>query len=174
MTKKILFILSLICPFCVSSCQQKPVIHQIYVDTKIHHKDTIQLSDYTDFEWDRALLFMEEVGYIMNIMNFDRDKKDSLEQRFSINFEEVFPYKSKKFYTYEFSEPLLFMKGGKIVHIEKNYNDTFPDDEKGWEEEQILLWTDKDPIIYEIKRDHCRFKAKPLKYKTIGLTHIQP
>ena len=39
------------------SCQKNPVIHAIHVDVTENHQDTIVLTNYTDFDWDRALFF---------------------------------------------------------------------------------------------------------------------
>ena len=62
-------------------CRKNPIIHQINVDVLKHHKDTINLSDYTEFDWDRALYFDD---FLMGI--YVHNDRDSLEKRFNINF----------------------------------------------------------------------------------------
>ena len=43
--------------FYLYGCQKNPVIHNIHVDATENHQDTIVLTNYTDFDWDRALFF---------------------------------------------------------------------------------------------------------------------
>lgn len=59
----------------LGGCHKKTIIHQINVDVLKHHKDTIDLNDYTDFDWDRALYFDD---FLMGI--YVHNDRDSLEK----------------------------------------------------------------------------------------------
>lgn len=146
-------------------CRKNPIIHQINVDVLKHHKDTINLSDYTDFDWDRALYFDD---FLMGI--YVHNDRDSLEKRFNINFRD-FPVDK-----YEGTRPFVFMKGRRIVHSEINVKTFFPDVEKGRGQESIGIFLkikpgEECPAIIEIKKEDCIFKARSNGYNPV-LTHI--
>lgn len=147
-TIALLYLLPLLGLF--SCCQKNPIIHNIYVDVLENGKDTITLTDYTDFEWDRALLFQE-----MIIQIYSHNHRDSIEKRFNISLEEILPYQE-----YEFKAPLVFLLNNKVTHIEENYRDTFPNDEDMFKKEKLWSENDSKASIVEIKKRHCRFKAR--------------
>ena len=119
--------------FYLYGCQKNPVIHNIHVDATENHQDTIVLTNYTDFDWDRALFF-----------------NDYLTCAYQLSLSK-----------YEFAIPVVFIKDGRIVHVEVNGEETFPDDEKKWEMETIefIYPQGKAPLIQEVKRENCKFKA---------------
>ena len=130
------------------SCQKNPVIHAIHVDVTENHQDTIVLTNYTDFDWDRALFFNDYLTCAYN-------EKDAIEKAYDFKLDALSLSK------YEFAIPIVFIKDGRIVHVEVNGEETFPDDEKKWEMETIrfIYPQGKAPLIQEVKRENCKFKA---------------
>ena len=130
------------------SCQKNPVIHNIHVDAKENHQDTIVLTNYTDFDWDRALFFNDYLTCAYH-------EKDFIEKTYNFSLNALSLSK------YEFAIPVVFIKDGRIVHVEVNGEETFPDDEKKWEMETIefIYPQGKAPLIQEVKRENCKFKA---------------
>ena len=139
------FILGLLL-FC--SCQKNPVIHAIHVDVTENHQDTIVLTNYTDFDWDRALFFNDYLTCAYH-------EKDAIEKAYGFSLNALSLSK------YEFAIPIVFIKDGRIVHVEVNGEETFPDDEKKWKMETIGFFypQGKAPLIQEVKRENCKFKA---------------
>ena len=144
-SRLISFILGLLL-FC--SCQKNPVIHNIHVDATENHQDTIVLTNYTDFDWDRALFFNDYLTCAYH-------EKDFIEKTYNFSLNALSLSK------YEFAIPVVFIKDGRIVHVEVNGEETFPDDEKKWEMETIefIYPQGKAPLIQEVKRENCKFKA---------------
>ena len=130
------------------SCQKNPVIHAIHVDVTENHQDTIVLTNYTDFDWDRALFFNDYLTCAYH-------EKDFIEKTYNFSLNALSLSK------YEFAIPVVFIKDGRIVHVEVNGEETFPDDEKKWEMETIefIYPQGKAPLIQEVKRENCKFKA---------------
>ena len=131
------------------SCQKNPVIHAIHVDVTENHQDTIVLTNYTDFDWDRALLFNKYVSFVCT------HEKDSIEKAYGFSLNALSLSK------YEFAIPIVFIKDGRIVHVEVNGEETFPDDEKKWKMETIrfIYPQGETPLIQEVKRENCKCKA---------------
>ena len=125
-----------------------PVIHKMHVDILENQLDTIKLSDYTDFDWDRALFFKDYLTCAYH-------EKDFIEKTYNFSLNALSLSK------YEFAIPVVFIKDGRIVHVEVNGEETFPDDEKKWEMETIefIYPQGKAPLIQEVKRENCKFKA---------------
>ena len=110
--------------FYLYGCQKNPVIHNIHVDATENHQDTIVLTNYTDFDWDRALFFNDYLTCAYH-------EKDFIEKTYNFSLNALSLSK------YEFAIPVVFIKDGRIVHVEVNGEETFPDDEKKWEMETI-------------------------------------
>lgn len=142
----------------LTSCQKNPIIHNIYVDVLENGKDTITLTDYTDFEWDRALLFHQTISSINR-------HSDSIEAAFSINLKDIPSH-------YENSAPFIFLKDNKIIYMEKNFEDTFPNDEDILKEEKIVIKTQQFQHVIEIRKEKCQFKAKRNYNKISPKDHI--
>lgn len=87
------------------SCQKNPVIHDIHVDVTENHQDTIVLTNYTDFDWDRALFFND---YLICAYH----EKDAIEKAYGFSLNALSLSK------YEFTIPIVFIKDGRIVHVE--------------------------------------------------------
>jgi hypothetical protein len=155
-TIALLYLLPLLGLF--SCCQRKPVIHNIYVDITQNGKDTIVLTDYTDFNWDRALLFHQTISSINR-------HSDSIEAAFSINLKDIPSH-------YENSAPFIFLKDNKIIYMEKNFEDTFPNDEDILKEEKIVIKTQQFQHVIEIRKEKCQFKAKRNYNKISPKNHI--
>ena len=135
----------------VVGCQRKPIIHKIHVDVTENHKKTITLSDYTHFDWDRALLFNCPRSTIAG------HRRDSLERLFHVDFEEIAPRSS-----YDFTYPLIFLKNDKVVHSEVNKEDYFPDEQRLFYNMECILLKPlsvRSQDIVEIPRNNCTFKA---------------
>ena len=130
------------------SCQKNPFIHAIHVDVTENHQDTIVLTNYTDFDWDRALFFNDYLTCAYN-------EKDAIEKAYDFKLDALSLSK------YEFAIPIVFIKDGRIVHVEVNGEETFPNDEKKREMETIGFFypQGKAPLIQEVKRENCKFKA---------------
>lgn len=134
--------------FYLYGCQETPVIHKMHVDILENQLDTIRLSDYTDFDWDRALFFNDYLTCAYH-------EKDFIEKTYN------FSLNALSLSISEFAIPVVFIKDGRIVHVEVNGEETFPDDEKKWEMETIefIYPQGKAPLIQEVKRENCKFKA---------------
>ena len=68
------------------------------------------------------------------------------------------------------------MKGDEIVHIEINYEETFPDDDNRRKKEKIAI-AHSSHIIDEIDRNKCVFSTDTTRYgmnRTIMLYKILP
>ena len=143
--RSISFILGLLLFY---SCQKNPVIHAIHVDVTENHQDTIVLTNYTDFDWDRALFFNDYLTCAYH-------EKDAIEKTYD------FRLNALPLSKYEFANPVVFIKDRRIVHVEVNGEETFPDDEKKWKMETIgfIYPQGKAPLIQEVKRENCKFKA---------------
>ena len=130
------------------SCQKNPVIHAIHVDVTENHQDTIVLTNYTDFDWDRALFFNDYLTCAYH-------EKDFIEKTYNFSLNALSLSK------YEFAIPVVFIKDGRIVHVEVNGEETFPDDEKKWKMETIrfIYPQGETPLIQEVKRENCKCKA---------------
>ncbi|MBR4779391.1 MAG: hypothetical protein IK011_05850 [Bacteroidaceae bacterium] len=141
----IFFILGLLLFY---SCQKNPVIHSIHMDVIENRQDTIVLTNYTDFDWDRALFFNDYLTCAYH-------EKEFIEKTYDFRLNEL------SFSKYEFASPIVFIKDGRIVHVEVNGEETFPDDEKRWKMETIRFFypPGKTPVIQEVKRENCIFKA---------------
>lgn len=87
------------------SCQKNPVIHAIHVDVTENHQDTIVLTNYTDFDWDRALFFNDYLTCAYH-------EKDFIEKTYNFSLNALSLSK------YEFAIPVVFIKDGRIVHVE--------------------------------------------------------
>ena len=134
------------------SCQKNPVIHAIHVDVIENHQDTIVLTNYTDFDWDRALLFNKYVSFVCT------HEKDSIEKKYNINMDEVVSSVSSWF-SHNYKAPIIFLKGDKIVHVEINREDPFMDDEEIGRRESIMLDEPVPETVVEIKKDDCILKV---------------
>ena len=134
------------------SCQKNPVIHAIHVDVTENHQDTIVLTNYTDFDWDRALLFNKYVSFVCT------HEKDSIEKKYNINMDEVVSSVSSWF-SHNYKAPIIFLKGDKIVHVEINREDPFMDDEEIGRRESIMLDEPVPETVVEIKKDDCILKV---------------
>jgi hypothetical protein len=135
----------------VVGCQRNPIIHKIHVDVTENHKKSITLSDYTHFDWDRALLFNCPRSTIAG------HRRDSLERLFHVDFEEIAPRSS-----YDFTYPLIFLKNDKVVHSEVNKEDYFPDEQRLFYNMECILLKPlsvRSQDIVEIPRNNCTFKA---------------
>ena len=140
----------------VVGCQRKPIIHKIHVDVTENHKKTITLTDYTDFEWDRALLFNNPRSTMVG------HRCDSLEKLFHIDLNKIAPKSPHKIY-YDFTYPLLFLKGEEVVHVEINKEDHFPDDRPLFANMECIMFRHRSigsQDIIEIRRDKCTYKAQ--------------
>ncbi|MGM9686040.1 MAG: hypothetical protein ACI3YI_07425, partial [Bacteroidaceae bacterium] len=113
----------------------------MHVDILENQLDTIKLSGYTDFDWDRALFFNDYLTCAYH-------EKDFIEKTYNFSLNALSLSK------YEFAIPVVFIKDGRIVHVEVNGEETFPDDEKKWEMETIefIYPQGKAPLIQEVKR----------------------
>ena len=129
-----------------------PVIHKMHVDILENQLDTIKLSDYTDFDWDRALLFNKYVSFVCT------HEKDSIEKKYNINMDEVVSSVSSWF-SHNYKAPIIFLKGDKIVHVEINREDPFMDDEEIGRRESIMLDEPVPETVVEIKKDNCILKV---------------
>ena len=160
--RSITFILGLLLFY---SCQKNPVIHAIHVDVTENHQDTIVLTNYTDFDWDRALFFNDYLTCAYH-------EKDAIEKSYDFRLDAL-PLSK-----YEFANPVVFIKDGRIVHVEVNGEETFPDDEKKWKMETIgfIYPQGKAPLIQEVKRENCKFKASWTegyqKHRTVMLESV--
>lgn len=91
--------------FYLYGCQETPVIHKMHVDILENQLDTIKLSDYTDFDWDRALFFNDYLTCAYH-------EKDFIEKTYNFSLNALSLSK------YEFAIPVVFIKDGRIVHVE--------------------------------------------------------
>ena len=91
--------------FYLYGCQETPVIHKMHVDILEKQLDTIKLSDYTDFDWDRALFFNDYLTCAYH-------EKDFIEKTYNFSLNALSLSK------YEFAIPVVFIKDGRIVHVE--------------------------------------------------------
>ena len=138
--------------FYLYGCQETPVIHKMHADILENQLDTIKLSDYTDFDWDRALLFNKYVSFVCT------HEKDSIEKKYNINMDEVVSSVSSWF-SHNYKAPIIFLKGDKIVHVEINREDPFMDDEEIGRRESIMLDEPVPETVVEIKKDNCILKV---------------
>ena len=135
----------------VVGCQRNPIIHKIHVDVTENHKKSITLSDYTHFDWDRALLFNCPRATI------DGHRRDSLERLFHVDFDEIAPRSS-----YDFTYPLIFLKSNKVVHAEITNEDYFSDELALFHNTEFIIFKSASvhlQDIVEIPRNNCTFKA---------------
>ena len=148
-------ILSIYVIFLVCGCQKNPVIHKIHMDVLENHKDTIELVDYTNFDWDRALLYND---YVICV---NRRNRDSIEKALHFNLNKL-PLRS-----YEFVAPLIFLKDDRIVHVEVNKEETFPNSKRRKNKEKIWIDHPKEeiPLIEEILRTDSRFETSVEGYQ---------
>ena len=91
--------------FYLYGCQETPVIHKMHVDILENQLDTIKLSDYTNFDWDRALFFNDYLTCAYH-------EKDFIEKTYNFSLNALSLSK------YEFAIPVVFIKDGRIVHVE--------------------------------------------------------
>ena len=135
----------------VVGCQRNPIIHKIHVDVTENHKKSITLSDYTHFDWDRALLFNCPRATI------DGHRRDSLERLFHVDFDEIAPRSS-----YDFTYPLIFLKSNKVVHAEITNEDYFADELALFHNTEFIIFKSASvhlQDIVEIPQNNCTFKA---------------
>jgi hypothetical protein len=162
MRYSVLFFIA-ICFLC--GCKRNSVIQSIHEDVIENSASAVNIADYTDFDWDRALLFN---AYLLSVCN--SEKRDSIETKLS------FRLNSLPLTKYELTAPLIFMKGDEIVHIEINYEETFPDDDNRRKKEKIAI-AHSSHIIDEIDRNKCVFSTDTTRYgmnRTIMLYKILP
>ena len=133
-------------------CKRNSVIQSIHEDVVENSVSIINLADYTDFDWDRALLFN---AYVLSVCN--SEKRDSIETE--INFR----LNTLPLTEYELAAPFVFLKGDKIVHIEINYEETFPYDDKKRKKEKIAI-SHSSHVIDEIDRGKCVFSTDTTRY----------
>ena len=136
----------------LSGCKRNSVIQSIHEDVVENGVSVVNIADYTDFDWDCALLFN---AYVLSICN--SEKRDSIETKMN------FRVNTLPLSKYELTAPLIFMKGDKIVHIEINYEETFPNDEKKRKKEKIAI-ANSSHVIDEIDRDKCVFSIDTTRY----------
>ena len=98
--------------FYLYGCQETPVIHKMHVDILDNQLDTIKLSGYTNFDWDRALFFNDYLTCAYH-------EKDFIEKTYNFSLNALSLSK------YEFAIPVVFIKDGRIVHVELIFNDFY-------------------------------------------------
>ena len=79
----------------------------MHVDILENQLDTVRLSDYTNFDWDRALLFNKYVSFVCT------HEKDSIEKKYNINMDEVVSSVSSWF-SHNYKAPIIFLKETRL------------------------------------------------------------